>query len=133
MKKTFSTSWKKSKQPRKQRKYQYNAPLHLKGRFLNASLSKELSKKNEVSKLRARVNDTVKIMRGKFKNKEGKIEAVNVKKSTVYVTGVDVMKKDGSKGKVPIHASNVMIIGLGSTDKTRIVKKDSSKKSTESN
>ena len=47
MKKTFSQSWKASKKPRKQRKYTIKAPLHIKGKFLHANLSKDLRKKYE--------------------------------------------------------------------------------------
>ena len=42
MKKTHSTKWKASKQPRKQRKYRFNAPLHISGKFLSTHLSPEL-------------------------------------------------------------------------------------------
>ena len=35
MKKEFSKNWKASKQPRKQRKYRANAPLHLKRKMIN--------------------------------------------------------------------------------------------------
>src|SRR3989338_176397 len=45
MKNKFSTKWKESKQPRKQRKYRANAPLHLRKKFVNVNLSKELRKK----------------------------------------------------------------------------------------
>ena len=45
MKTKFSSSWIKSKQPRKQRKYRRYAPLHIKQRFVSAHLSKELHKK----------------------------------------------------------------------------------------
>ena len=45
MKKKFSESWKSSKQVRKQRKYRYNAPLHIKQKFVNVHLAKELRKK----------------------------------------------------------------------------------------
>jgi large subunit ribosomal protein L24 len=129
MKKKFSTSWKGSKQPRKQRKYRYNAPIHLRGRFLNAPLSEELVKKHGVKRIRIRVGDKVKVMRGKFKGKEGKVELVNIKKSTAYVFGTELTKKDGSKGKFPIHASKLMIIDMSADDKTRLpakapVKKD---------
>jgi len=128
MKKKFSTSWKGSKQPRKQRKYRYNAPIHLRGRFLNAPLSEELVKKHTVKRIRIRVGDKVKIMRGKFKGKEGKIELVNIKKSTVYVIGTESTKKDGSKGRLPIHASKVMIIDMNVDDKTRLPSKAPVKK-----
>ena len=45
MKKKYSNSWKGSKQPRKQRKYRANAPLHTRHKMASANLSKELRKK----------------------------------------------------------------------------------------
>jgi large subunit ribosomal protein L24 len=120
MKKAFSTSWVSSKQPRKQRKYRHNAPLHVLDKFMNAKLSKALSEKHNAKRARVRVGDKVKVMRGKFSGKEAKVELVNVKKSNVYLTGIEVLKKDGSKAKIPIHASNVMITDLNMDDKKRM-------------
>jgi large subunit ribosomal protein L24 len=45
MKKKFSTKWKASKQPKKQRKYLAKAPIHIKRKQLSANLSKEIRKK----------------------------------------------------------------------------------------
>ena len=45
MKQKFSTKWNSSRQPRKQRKYLANAPLHLKRVLLSANLSKDLRKR----------------------------------------------------------------------------------------
>jgi large subunit ribosomal protein L24 len=124
MKKKFSTSWKGSKSPRKQRKYLYNAPLHLRGNFLNVHLSKELAAKYGIKKLRARVGDKVRVLRGKYRATEGKIDLVSLKKGTIKMTGVEVSKKDGSKAKVPIHASNLLIIDLNTDDKLRLPQKE---------
>ncbi|MEK6835464.1 MAG: 50S ribosomal protein L24, partial [Nanoarchaeota archaeon] len=65
MKKLFSKHWKASKQPRKQRKYLYNAPLHLKRKMLSCLLSKELRKKLGKRNLPERKDDVILIMRGK--------------------------------------------------------------------
>jgi len=130
MKKKFSAAWKKSKQPRKQRKYRYNAPLHIKKHFLNANLSKELRKKYSIRSFSLRSGDKVKILRGQFKGKEGKIESVNTKKTKIYVSKVDVDKKDGSKTKVPIKPSNVQIMELNLDDKMRLEKLNQMKKLT---
>jgi len=123
MKKKFSTKWKRSRQPRKQRKYRHNAPVHIRGKFLNAKLSKELAKKHEIKKLRVRVGDKVKVMRGKFRGKEGKAESVDLGKSRIVITGIEVSKRDGSKSKPPIQASNLIITGLNLDDKRRFKKK----------
>jgi len=122
MKKEFSTSWKGSKQPRKQRKYRVNAPLHVRGVFLNAPLSKALAEKHKEKKARVRVGDKVKVLRGKFKGKEGKVEFLSLLKSTVKISGVEISKKDGSKAKVPVHASNLMITDLNLDEKKRMSK-----------
>ena len=119
MKKKFSTSWESSKKPRKQRKYRINAPLHIKGKFLNAVLSKELRKKYGKKSLRARKGDKVRIMRGSFKKKEGAIERVNTKKGVVYINKIEVEKKEGSKVPRPIQPSNIMILELNLDDKKR--------------
>ncbi len=122
MKKLFSKHWKSSKQPRKQRKYLYNMPLHLKRKMLSTLLSKELRKKLEKRNLPLRKDDTVLIMRGKFKGKRGKVEKVNLKKIKVYVEGVNRVKIDGSKVYYPLHPSNLMITELNLDDKKRKAK-----------
>lgn len=115
----FSKSWKSSKQPRKQRKYRANAPLHIKGKFLAAHLSKELRKAYNRRGIRLRTGDKVKIMIGQFKKKEGKVERVDVKKERAYIAGIDILKRDGSKTQYPIHPSNLMITELNLEDKRR--------------
>ena len=73
MKKKFSKHWKSSVSPRKQRKHSANLPLHLKKKLVSTNLSNELRKKYNKRNIPARKNDIVKIMRGKFKKKSGKI------------------------------------------------------------
>lgn len=119
MKTKFSSSWGKSKQPRKQRKYRYNAPLHIKQNFVSAHLSKELRKKYNKRSIGLRKGDTVKVMIGQFKNKTGKIEEISVKKTLVYVNGIEVVKRDGTKARYPINPSNLMITELNMDDKKR--------------
>jgi len=119
MKSDFSTKWKSSKQPRKQRKYRYNAPLHIRSRFLGSHLSPELRKKYGKRSARVKKTDKVKIMRGQFKGKGGKVESVNTKRGIVYIEGIEAIKKDGTKTKYPIHSSNLMITELNLDDKKR--------------
>jgi len=94
MKKEFSTSWLSSKQPRKQRKYRFNAPLHLKHRFLSSNLSKELRKKYSKRNLPLRKGDEVLVMRGAFKKKKAKVSKVNLKRTRVVLEGIQRTKKD---------------------------------------
>jgi len=119
MKSVFATSWKNSVQRRKQRKYSYNAPAHIKGKFLSSNLSKALREKHGIRSARVKTGDKVRIMRGNNKGKEGKIERVDIGKTLIYIAGIDANKMDGSKAAVALHPSSVMIIDLDLSDKKR--------------
>ena len=120
--KTWISSWKRSIQPRKQRKYRYEAPKAVQGKFLSAHLSKTLREKYKRRSLRVRKGDKVKILRGQYKGQEGKVELINLRESYIYITKIEVDKRDGSKAKVPLHASNLVIMELDTTDKRRMGK-----------
>ena len=119
MKTKFSRAWIKSKQPRKQRKYRSNAPLHVKQKFLHAHLSKELRKKYNKRNVALRKGDSVKVMRGQFKNKTGRVDEVSIKKMQVYVNGIEFVKRDATKSRYPLQPSNLMITELNMDDKIR--------------
>jgi large subunit ribosomal protein L24 len=119
MKTKFHIGWKKSTQPRKQRKYRYEAPLHVKQKFVRAQLSKELHKKYGKRSLGVRVGDKVKVTAGHFKGKTGKVEFVNVKKTKVQIAGLEVTKKDGTKVSCWSNPSNLLITDLNTDDARR--------------
>jgi len=119
MKKKFSTAWKSSKQPRKQRKYLANAPLHLRRKLLSVNLSKELRKKYSIRNIPVKKDDKVKILRGKYKKKQGKIIEIKYKISKVCVEGIQVKKQDGSKVNFKLQPSNLQIIELNLEDSKR--------------
>lgn len=119
MEKKFSKHWKASKLPRKQRKYVANLPLHLKKKLLSINLSKELRKKQNTRNVSVRKGDTVKVMRGKFKKKQGKVLEVRLKTGKIIVEGIQTKKMDGSKVNVPMRASNLQIVELDYSDKRR--------------
>lgn len=112
MKQVHSTKWKSSTQPRKQRKYIYNAPSHLAGKQLHAHLSKELREKHKTRSVRVRVGDKVKVLRGTHKGKEGKVELVDTKNCRIYVAKVEMTKLQGGAAKYPLRPSNCMITEL---------------------
>ena len=64
-------------------------------------------------------------MRGQFKKQEAKVEDVDIKKSIVYLSKVEHTKRDGTKARYPINASNVLLIELSSDDKKRLTKPES--------
>lgn len=117
--KKFSGTWKSSKNPGKQRKYRLNAPLHIKHKFSQSHLSKDLRKKYSKRSIGARKGDKVKIMHGKFKKHEGKIERVDLKKTRIFVSGAELTKRDGTKKLLALHPSNLMITELNLEDKMR--------------
>ena len=119
MKIKFSKAWVASKQPRKQRKYLANAPIHIKKKMASANLSKELRKKYGQRAMVLRKGDTVKIMRGKFKKKEGKVTNVNPGMFSIQVEGIQRKKQDGSKVNVKLQPSNLQIITLNLEDSKR--------------
>jgi large subunit ribosomal protein L24 len=130
MKKKFSKHWEASSQPRKQRKYKANAPMHLRKKFVSVNLSKELRKKVGKRNIPIKKDDKVKIKRGKFKGKEGKILEVNLKKAKVIVEGIQVKKMDGSKANIKMQPSNLQIIEL-SERKSKGNKKENTKDKSE--
>jgi large subunit ribosomal protein L24 len=120
MKKEFSRYWVGSKQPRKQRKYLANAPLHIKHKMMSVHLSKELRKKYGKRNFPIRKDDVVVVMKGEFKKKTGKIAEVNMSKQKVLIDGIYKSKKDGTKIKIYFEPSNLMIQELTLEDKKRV-------------
>jgi large subunit ribosomal protein L24 len=120
--KRFSKAWKGSKKPKKQRKYRAKAPLHIRKKFVSIHLKKDLIKKYSKRNMPVRKGDKVKILIGQFKKKEGKIERIDRRKNKVYITGIESVKKDGSKVLQPMDPSNLLIVELNLDDKKRKAK-----------
>lgn len=127
MKQKFSTKWKSSKQVRKQRKYLHNLPLHLQNKIIAAHLSKELREKYGMRNITIRKGDEVKVMRGNFKGKQGKVTKVEMQKNRVSIDGIQRKKIDGTKVDAWIRPSSLMIKTLNLDDKKRIKTKSTSK------
>jgi large subunit ribosomal protein L24 len=125
--KSFVSIWKRSKKARKQRKYRAHLPLHRRKKLMGVHLSADLRKKHETRSVSIRVGDKIKILRGQFKKKEGKVERVDRMREKLYVTGLEVVKKDGTKTMFPIHPSNVMLVDVH-TEKKRKIGKNGGKK-----
>jgi large subunit ribosomal protein L24 len=81
-------------------------------------------------KLHVSTGDTVRVVRGDDKGKEGKVMRVYTKKGRIVVEGVNIVKKhrrartpDEQSGIIempaPIHASNVMLLDPKSGNPTR--------------
>ncbi|MHA2270705.1 MAG: 50S ribosomal protein L24 [Candidatus Hodarchaeales archaeon] len=107
------------KNPGKQRTQALRAPLHRKKRDLSAPLSEDLRKRYKIRRLPVRRDDVVYLRIGSFKETEGKVTRINVKKQRLEIDGITREKMDGSKIFYPIHPSNVVIVRLGRLDSSR--------------
>jgi large subunit ribosomal protein L24 len=119
-----------SGQPRRQHKSRATAPLHQRQKFLHVHLATDLRKKYRRRALQVRVGDKVKIMRGQFSRKEGIVERVSLRWEQVYVTGMEQVKRDGTKRLYPLPPSNLLLTTLKLDDKYRkeLVEKKMEKK-----
>src|SRR2546427_60843 len=111
-----------STQPRTQRKRAANAPLHTKRILASSHLAPEINDKSKAHLPRAlpvRKGDTVRIMRGGFRGKEGKVVSVDRVHGTVVIEGITIEKVDEKKVARPLHASNLLIVRMDDTDPWR--------------
>jgi large subunit ribosomal protein L24 len=87
---------------------------------LAVNLEKTLRKKFGKRSIVVRKGDKVKVVRGQWKKKQGKILRVDSKRERVYIEGITRKKMDGSNAEVPIRFSNLQITELNLDDKKRI-------------
>ena len=88
--------------------------------------------------MKLKVGDKVRVMVGKDKGKEGKVIAVNHKKGTVLVEGINMVTKHTKPSaqnqaggivtqEAPIDASNVMYVYKGKATRICFAEKDGKK------
>lgn len=120
MKQEWSNKWTGSRQPRKQRKYRANAPMHVLHKLVTANLSPPLRERYKRRSLPVRKGDEVRVMSGSFRGIKGVVERVELKTQGVYIDSVKVKKTDESEVQRPIQASNIQIISPTLDDKMRV-------------
>jgi large subunit ribosomal protein L24 len=59
-------------------------------------------------------------VKGDFKGKEGKVERVSLRKSLVYVEGIERHRRDGTKSLMGISPASMVIVELNTEDKRRL-------------
>ncbi|KAI0093679.1 translation protein SH3-like domain-containing protein [Irpex rosettiformis] len=94
---------------RKSRKAHFAAPSSIRRKIMSSALSKELRAKHNTRSLPVRKDDEVRIVRGKYKGREGKVTQVYRKKWVIHVERVQRDKSNGSTTPIGIHPSNVVI------------------------
>ena len=82
-------------------------------------LSENLRSKYKRRSARPRVGDSVRIVRGEFRDIEGKVTKVLAKKAKVHIEGVNKEKMAGGTSPLPVDSSKVMITQLNMEDKMR--------------
>jgi large subunit ribosomal protein L24 len=125
----------KSSKPGKQRKAQFNAPMHIKRKRIRArlQLDKPDARLAGVRSVTIRVGDTVRVVRGDFahggkrvggkRNADplnGKVIKVESNTGRIFLEGATATKSDNREEAVPVHSSNVVVTKLDETDKLRM-------------
>jgi large subunit ribosomal protein L24 len=113
-------------QPRKQRKFRYDAPLHLRRKMVSSRISDELAAKLGTKKRNAPLHkgDRVKVMRGESSGKVGKVTEVDLMNLKAYVEGVTARNAKGVEKPRPLDPSNLMIMeGEFVKDRLEMVKR----------
>jgi len=101
-----------SSQARKVRNAYFNATKEAKHVALSAPLSSDLQQTHGIKRLPIRRDDEVKVVRGKFKNRNGRVTAVKLRTVRITIESVSVTKLSGATAFVPLHPSNVVITKL---------------------
>jgi len=92
-----------------------------------SQIDKPLKEKYKRNSIEVRKGDEVKVMRGSFKKKIGKVSVVDVKYCRIQIEGINRNKKTGDKVPVWFHPSKVKIITLNDKDERRFGKKKEKK------
>ena len=90
----YSTSVSSSR--RKSRKAHFTAPSSERRKIMSAALDAELKAKHGVNAVPIRKDDEVRVVRGKYKNREGKVCQVYRKKWVIHITNVTREKVNGA-------------------------------------
>lgn len=105
-----------SKSPGKQRRQIYKSPLHSHKNMLKCRLDEFLREEYAMRSMVPKKGDLVRIMRGQFRDTEGKILSVDYGKIRLMVDSATTTKSDGKEVHIPIHPSNVLIVKLEMDD-----------------
>ncbi|KYH38717.1 MAG: 50S ribosomal protein L24 [Candidatus Bathyarchaeota archaeon B23] len=107
------------RKPRTVRRRWFKAPLHRRRRALSAPLSPELRAQYGTRSMPVRRGDTIVVLRGDWKMKEGKVTRIDSKRMRIYIEGLTREKMDGSTVPIPLRPWNVMITKLDLSDPWR--------------
>ena len=101
-----------SSQRRKSRKAYFTAPSSVRRAMMSCHLNKDLKDKYSVRAVPVRKGDSVKILRGTYKGREGKVNTVYRRRRCIYIEKIVKEKTNGQQANIPIHPSNCSITAL---------------------
>ena len=87
---------------------------------MSVNLSKQLRKEYKTRNIILKNGYTVKILRGSFKGKTGKVNRVDLKREKVYIEEIYNVKRDGTKALYPVQPSNLQITEMKLDERKRI-------------
>jgi large subunit ribosomal protein L24 len=105
--------------PGKNRKKRFNAPSHIRRKYLSAPLSPSLKSEYGTRTMPVRTDDTVSVTKGDHKMSEGRVLRVDMKRGKIYIEGIQRTRMDGSNVQIPLRPENVMITKLNLDDNQR--------------
>jgi large subunit ribosomal protein L24 len=100
------------KSPGKQRKGIYKSPIHSHKKMLKCRLDEFLQEEYGLRSLVVKKGDLVRVMRGQFRDTEGKVVKVDYSAIRVYLESATTTKADGKEAQIPVHPSNLMLVKL---------------------
>ncbi|MHA2379729.1 MAG: 50S ribosomal protein L24 [Candidatus Thorarchaeota archaeon] len=101
-----------SKSPRKQRRRIYKSPLHSRKNMLKCRLDEFLQEEYGMRSMVIKKGDLVRVMRGQFRDTEGKVTVVDYRAIRVHLENATVTRADGKEANIPVHPSNLMLVKL---------------------
>ena len=94
---------------RTQRRLYFSAPSSIKRRLMSCHLSKSLRNEHKIRALPIKRGDEVKVLKGKFKGKSGKVVQVYRRRNIIHVDKMQRDKQNGQTVFVPIRPSYCVI------------------------
>ncbi len=108
-----------SRQPRRQRKAQFNRPVHRRGMVMVLPLSKELRSRYHRRRLTVRKGDTVRVLAGSFVGREERVARVDRRNRRLVLDNVTLRKADKKLQQLPLNPGHLLLTRLNLSDAWR--------------
>jgi len=89
--------------------------------MLKCRLDEFLREEYSMRSLVPKKGDLVRIMRGQFRDTEGKIVHIDYSKIRIMVDSATTTKSDGKEVQIPMHPSNLMLVKLELDDDRKAI------------